>query len=94
MALLQHLIDCALIRGESQLDFIAAVELHAEVRKLDQNDGWWVCAYANNQHCLSDDINADPKSLDFAKCHFYDFDFDGDRKVPAGTHGPNIRQHI
>ena len=31
---------------------------------------------------------------DFAKCHFYDFDFDGDRKVPAGTHGPNIRQHI
>ena len=61
MALLQHLIDCALNRGESQLDFIAAVELHAEVRKLDQNDGWWVCAYANNQHCLSDDINADPK---------------------------------
>ena len=25
-------------------------------------------------------------SLDFAKCHFYDLYFDGDRKVPAWTH--------
>ena len=27
----------------------------------------WICAYANNQHKLADDITADPKDSGFAK---------------------------
>ena len=39
-----HLIGCIVSRGEGVIDFIAAVEHHAKVRQLSQDEGWWVCA--------------------------------------------------
>ena len=48
-------------------DFVSAVEYHAKVRKLDNTDAYWVCAYANNQHDLDADIPDDPKQSAFFK---------------------------
>ena len=46
---------------------IMAVENHAKTRKLGDTATYWVCAYANNQHALGEDITADPKESAFYK---------------------------
>ena len=49
--------------GEPVLDFVAAVECHAQAREVHSSDGYWVCAYANNQHALDEEIVLDPKDF-------------------------------
>eukprot|EP00658_Telonema_sp_P-2_P040676 TRINITY_DN29086_c0_g1_i2.p1 TRINITY_DN29086_c0_g1~~TRINITY_DN29086_c0_g1_i2.p1 ORF type:complete len:343 (+),score=85.99 TRINITY_DN29086_c0_g1_i2:185-1213(+) len=51
--------------GEAVLDFILAVETHANVRGLTNTECYWVCAYANNQNELEMDIGVDPKQSCF-----------------------------
>ena len=46
--------------GEPVRDFVAAVSAHAEARNLDESAAYWVCAYANNQHDLSELDVTDP----------------------------------
>ena len=53
--------------GEPVKDFVQAVECHAEVRRLDKTNAYWVCAYANNQHKLDAEIPDDPKQSAFFK---------------------------
>ena len=44
--------------------FIAVVRKHASIRLLD--DGcYWICAYANNQHNLADEIPENPRKSAF-----------------------------
>ena len=44
--------------------FIAVVRKHAAIRLLD--DGcYWICAYANNQHNLADEIPENPRKSAF-----------------------------
>ena len=53
--------------GEPVLDFIKCVEEHARVRELGEDATYWVCAYANNQHELGQDIGSDPRDSSFYK---------------------------
>ncbi|CAE8679688.1 unnamed protein product [Polarella glacialis] len=51
--------------GEAVYDFISCISRHQELRALPQQTGYWVCAYANNQHELGADIQADPRQTSF-----------------------------
>lgn len=51
--------------AEPVKNFVAAVTQHAEVRGLSEDDYYWVCGYANNQHKIEDDIPDDPKKSSF-----------------------------
>jgi len=45
--------------------FIQCVEEHSRLRHLSETDAWWVCAYANNQHELGEDLAKDPRKTSF-----------------------------
>ncbi|CAL1154999.1 unnamed protein product, partial [Cladocopium goreaui] len=45
--------------------FLACLEQHALVRELSSSTFYWVCAYANNQHCVEEDIKSNPRSTSF-----------------------------
>lgn len=51
--------------GEAVLDFLKCLEAHAQIRGLDASAGYWVCAYANDQHDLAADVGASPKETSF-----------------------------
>jgi len=51
--------------GETVADFLRCVELHAATRSLAADTTYWVCAYANRQHSLDDDLTDDPKQSSF-----------------------------
>ena len=45
--------------------FFACVVRHANLRRLSCSSAYWVCAYANNQHALQEEINANPRKTSF-----------------------------
>eukprot|EP00930_Biecheleria_cincta_P071362 TRINITY_DN58872_c0_g1_i1.p1 TRINITY_DN58872_c0_g1~~TRINITY_DN58872_c0_g1_i1.p1 ORF type:complete len:759 (+),score=97.09 TRINITY_DN58872_c0_g1_i1:51-2279(+) len=51
--------------GERIKDFLACVLHHAEVRCLGKNRALWVCAYANRQHSLNEELATDPLNTSF-----------------------------
>lgn len=53
--------------GEPIRDFVACVQKHASVRQLPQDAFYWVCAYANRQHELGQELQADPHHSSFYK---------------------------
>lgn len=54
--------------GEGILDFVRCVEHHVQLHKLSpQRTGYWVCAYANNQHDLGMEFGADVENSSFMK---------------------------
>jgi hypothetical protein len=53
--------------GELIVDFLRCLEVHTKVRALKEDSAYWVCAYANRQHALADDVAADPKDSSFYK---------------------------
>ena len=57
-----HLV---LISQEPIGKFLACLEQHALVRELLNSTSYWVCAYANNQHCVEEDIPLNPRSTSF-----------------------------
>lgn len=46
--------------GERVVDFMKGLELHMKTRELPENTGFWIGAYANRQHSMTDDILEDP----------------------------------
>lgn len=51
--------------GEPVADFFRCVTLHASTRGFTETAIYWICAYANRQHCLDEDIHEDPKQSSF-----------------------------
>lgn len=43
--------------GESVTRFVKGLKGHAKLRNLSDDDAYWVCAYAINQHAVGEDIN-------------------------------------
>ncbi|CAE7540757.1 FBL4 [Symbiodinium pilosum] len=50
--------------GEPIQDFICCVEAHQTLR---QSDLYWICAYANRQHSLHEELVTDPSETSFYK---------------------------
>ena len=57
------------INEEPVCKFLACLEQHALVRQLSASTAFWVCAYANNQHHISDDIASKPTQLFILQGH-------------------------
>lgn len=54
--------------GEQVLKFVSCLEEHCCTRELNVDaDAYWVCAYANNQHGLVEEIPRDPRETSFFK---------------------------
>lgn len=53
--------------GEPIAEFLLCVEKHISVRALTADCPYWVCAYANRQHYLVEDVCADPRQTSFFK---------------------------
>lgn len=53
--------------GEPIWEFFACVAKHAVLHGLDDVTAYWVCAYANRQHCLGAELSIDPKDSSFYK---------------------------
>ncbi|CAE8722020.1 unnamed protein product, partial [Polarella glacialis] len=53
--------------GEPIGDFVACVAKHVCIRCLSRDSPYWVCAYANRQHSLDDELSADPTETSFCK---------------------------
>lgn len=53
--------------GEAIRDFIRCVQRHVFLRGSSENSFYWVCAYANRQHRLSDDIGVGLEHTSFYK---------------------------
>ncbi|CAE8617631.1 unnamed protein product, partial [Polarella glacialis] len=54
--------------GEPLRDFVACIGRHCAVRQLCfRSTFYWICAYANRQHALSEELNDDPKQTSFYK---------------------------
>ncbi|CAL1164568.1 unnamed protein product [Cladocopium goreaui] len=51
---------------EAVCRFVACLRQHAELRNA-AGLAYWVCAYANNQHKLQDEISANPRGTSFYK---------------------------
>ena len=63
---LKHVQFCVgQICEEPVCKFLACLEQHALVRELSSGTFYWVCAYANNQHCVEEDIKSNPRSTSF-----------------------------
>ena len=63
---LKHVQFCVgQICEEPVCKFLACLEQHALVRELSSSTFYWVCAYANNQHCVEEDIKNNPRSTSF-----------------------------
>ncbi|CAE7820712.1 FBL4 [Symbiodinium sp. CCMP2592] len=50
--------------GEPIQDFVSCVEVHQSLRETDL---YWICAYANRQHSLQDELVTDPSQTSFYK---------------------------
>ena len=46
-------------------DFVRCLAKHLVVRDLADKTPYWVCAYANNQHMLDDELSGDPRTTSF-----------------------------
>mmetsp|Transcript_18306 Transcript_18306/g.21304 ORF Transcript_18306/g.21304 Transcript_18306/m.21304 type:complete len:204 (+) Transcript_18306:161-772(+) len=46
--------------------FVACLQEHAHLRNAEHS-AYWICAYANNQHKLQDEIAANPRNTSFYK---------------------------
>lgn len=53
--------------GERIVDFVTSLRAHAGARCLTDATPLWVCAYANRQWSLSQDLAADPRQTSFYK---------------------------
>jgi len=54
--------------GEAILSFQNCCDEHAKLRRLSDDEAtYWVCAYANRQHSLEDDICIDPDESSFRR---------------------------
>lgn len=53
--------------GEAVGNFLQCLEHHAVLRGLPETTPFWVCAYANRQHCLQEEITPDPRESSFYK---------------------------
>ncbi|CAE8631828.1 unnamed protein product [Polarella glacialis] len=52
--------------GEPLQDCVACIRRHCDVRQLcNQSTYYWICAYANRQHALSQELSDDPKETSF-----------------------------
>ena len=47
--------------------FFACLLKHAQLRLLTSSTAYWVCAYANNQHALHEEISTNPRKTSFYK---------------------------
>eukprot|EP00435_Cladocopium_sp_Y103_P039628 s4551_g10.t1 len=45
--------------------FVACLKHHASLRQLSDQTAYWVCAYANNQHQLQNEICNNPRKTSF-----------------------------
>ena len=50
---------------EPVVKFVACLKRHASLRQLSDQTGYWVCAYANNQHQLQSEICNNPRKSSF-----------------------------
>jgi len=50
--------------GESVFAFIKCLIRHAEDRGLSWDTPYWICAYANNQHKIEEEIKGNPSDKD------------------------------
>lgn len=50
---------------EAIVDFITCLDGHGAVRQLGTEAAYWVCAYANNQHELGNDLHSNPRETSF-----------------------------
>ncbi|CAE8590482.1 unnamed protein product [Polarella glacialis] len=54
--------------GEPIQDFVACIDRHCAARQLcRQKTLYWICAYANRQHALGEELVRDPKKTSFYK---------------------------
>lgn len=53
--------------GEPMLDFLACVEVHTQLRQLPPSTSYWVCAHANRQWDLNEELSKDPSDSSFYK---------------------------
>ncbi|CAE8634191.1 unnamed protein product [Polarella glacialis] len=53
--------------GEAVADFNKCIQAHRPLRQLQAESAYWVCAYANNQHELNNDLVTDPMETSFLK---------------------------
>jgi len=53
--------------GEPILDFLKCAQHHAFLRGLSENSYYWICAYANRQHRLGDDMGGQLVQTSFYK---------------------------
>jgi len=53
--------------GEPVQDFLTCLEQHATDRGLQDEDAYWVCAYAINQWDIASEVSCDPKKSGFRK---------------------------
>jgi len=51
--------------GEPIADFLCCVEEHAYLRAAATSTAYWICAYANRQHSLSEELVKDPRETSF-----------------------------
>ena len=52
---------------EAVSSFFACLLKHAQLRLLTSSTAYWVCAYANNQHALHEEISTNPRKTSFYK---------------------------
>ena len=50
---------------EPVTSFVTCLKQHARVRELQPTTPYWVCAYANNQHSLGEEIAENPRKTSF-----------------------------
>ncbi|CAE7395461.1 Trim71 [Symbiodinium pilosum] len=53
--------------GEPVVDFAACLRQHQHDRNLPRSTAYWVCAYANNQWVVHEEIGADPATSSFQR---------------------------
>jgi len=51
--------------GEPLHCFVSCIGRHAQTRALPDSSAYWVCAYANRQHSLSEEVTSDPRQTSF-----------------------------
>jgi len=51
--------------GEAVQDFVACVQEHASLRHFSEDTAFWVCAYANRQHSLNEELVLNPMETSF-----------------------------
>eukprot|EP00929_Paragymnodinium_shiwhaense_P121744 TRINITY_DN9411_c0_g2_i1.p1 TRINITY_DN9411_c0_g2~~TRINITY_DN9411_c0_g2_i1.p1 ORF type:complete len:752 (-),score=139.68 TRINITY_DN9411_c0_g2_i1:937-3192(-) len=53
--------------GEPVRQFVACVQQHVLLRGLRPNTAFWLCAYANRQHSIKQELSSDPRESSFFK---------------------------